>query len=97
MSGGVPRRPACAVTMPATLTTVPMGMRREFAIGRIVDDGNGTGDVDGLGAGVVVGVDVGVGLEEALGAGATLGSGVGVGDGGGASTMSSPCEVAWSR
>ena len=96
MSGGVPRRPACAVTIPATLTVVPIGSRRALAMVTIPDDGDGVGDADGLGEADAVGegarVGVGVGATEALGAGVGEGEGVGAG-----TTVNSPDNVAWIR
>src|SRR5258705_2334858 len=96
MRGGVPRRPASAVTTPRTMTAVPMARPRASAI-EIVAAGLGVGLGEGLGVGV--GVTLGVGLGVGTGLGEGLGGvdapGVALGDGsggalGGAGTATSP-------
>ena len=63
-SGGVPRRPASAITTPLTDTVVPTGRRRASAI-----------DSEGVGWATVEGVAVGAGV----GIGVAGGAGVGLG------------------
>ena len=108
MSGGVPRRPASAVTTPATLTIEPIGCRRATPIDIAAGDAEGGGVVVGrgvalgVGAGVWEGPGLGVGVGVGDGPGDSLGLGVGVGVGGwlgvGAGlALNSPLDVAWSR
>src|SRR4051812_30385466 len=79
MSGGVPRRPASAVTVPLIVTRAPTLSRRASAIEIRPPDGTGVGLA--LGGGVGLGGSVGVGDAVAVGVG--VGDGLGVGDGAG--------------
>src|SRR6185503_17415251 len=82
-SGGEPKRPASAVTTPATVTCRPTGSDRATAIDETdpgADEGVGPGVAVGVGAGVGVG---GVGVGPTLGSGVAVGAGVGEADGSG--------------
>ena len=102
-SGGVPRRPACAVTVPRTTMRLPIGAVLAAAGSRTTDPGVGVGVGRGVGVGVGRGVDVGVGEAEgagvgvAVGGGVGVGLGIGVGVGSGVTISSSPANVAWTR
>lgn len=91
-SGGVPSRPASAVTTPVTLTVDPTAAVRATEMGMVVAVGCGVGVGDevgsgvgvevGCGVGTWVGVGVGPGVEVEVGSGdgVAVGSGVGPGD-----------------
>ncbi len=90
MRGGVPSRPASAVTMPRTVTVDPTGLVRAAAIVSPTGEGLGDGSAVGVGVGVGLTVAVGVGSDvgDAVGSGVGVGVGAGVGDGGGATVRS---------
>src|SRR5262245_57442507 len=110
-SGGVPSRPASAMTTPVTVTVTPTFARRASAIvgtevGGGVFVGPGVGDGVALGPGVPEGAIVGDGVAVAVGSGVDIaegvGSGVGEGSGvglgvGSGRTLNSPGSVACSR
>ena len=93
MSGGVPRRPASAMTTPATETLVPTGRCRASAMDTVATGGC-VGEADGVGVGAALGLGPGVDVGAGVGDGVAVGVGVGVGAG---ATESSPARVAWSR
>src|SRR4051794_18778310 len=75
---GVPSRPASAVMMPLTETTLPTGTARAAAMDVPLGVGIGVGVGEGVGDGV--GVAVGTALGEGVG-GVTEDTGVGLGGG----------------
>ena len=106
ISGGVPSRPASAITIPLTVTVEPTGRRRASAMDR---PGLGCGEADGVGEAVGVGGALADGAGLGLGDGGDVGSTVGVGRGfcggrrrgrrasGSGRTANSPSSVAWRR